>query len=253
MNKQTISLLADLHVNNHRQGPGSDKALKQALQFSGINKSASLKIADIGCGTGSSSIALAKLTNASIVAVDFVKEFLEKLEKKASFENLQNRIKTINADMSKLPFEEEEEFDIIWSEGAIYNVGFLNGIKTWRKFLKPQGVLVITEITWLVSEIPLELKRHWEAEYPEISLASKKMQQLESNGYKPIGYFILPKDCWINEYYQPLEAGFSDFLKRNKQSEQAKAIVESERKEIALYKKYQEYYSYGCYIAEKIF
>ena len=68
----------------------------------------------------------------------------------------------------------------------------------------------------------------------------------------PIGYFPLLQDCWLKDYYDVLEAGFSDFLKRNKNSEKAIAIVDAEKKEIELYKKYKEYYSCGCYIAKRI-
>jgi hypothetical protein len=45
---------------------------------------------------------------------------------------------------------------------------------------------------------------------------------------------------------------FDAFLKRHGQSEQARAIVEAEQHEIALYEKYGEYYSYGVYVAKKV-
>ena len=37
------------------------------------------------------------------------------------------------ASMEDLPFE-SSYFDLIWSEGAIYNIGFEKGIKTWKPF-----------------------------------------------------------------------------------------------------------------------
>jgi hypothetical protein len=70
------------------------------------------------------------------------------------------------------------------------------------------------------------------------------------NAY-PIGYFILPENCWLENYYQPLQEEFEAFLKRNKNGEEARRIVEAERREIELYEKDKDYYSYGFYIARK--
>ena len=49
-----------------------------------------------------------------------------------------------------------------------------------------------------------------------------------------------------------MQTRFADFLQRNAQSEQAKAIVEMEKKEMAIYEKYNNYYSYGFYVARKL-
>jgi hypothetical protein len=152
--------------------------------------------------------------------------------------------------MDSLPFS-EKEYDVIWSEGAIYNMGFENGVSYWKHFLKPGGKLVVSEITWLTSARPAELQEYWEYEYPEIDTASSKIRILERHGYTSVKNFILPKHCWIENYYRPMQNSFADFLQRNGQSKQAHAIVNAEKKEIGLYEKYHNYYSYGFYIARK--
>lgn len=250
MDDETIRLLVDLHINNKRQGPGSKKTFKKALDLSEIDINAELEIADIGCGAGASTIALAENTRSKITAVDFIPEFLDRLNASANKANVSSRIKTIEADMADLPFE-KEQFDVIWSEGAIYNIGFQKGIKLWKKFLKPGGVMVITEITWLTSDIPNELFEHWEQEYPEIDYVSKKIKLLEDNDYKIMGYFPLSEEAWLDEYYNPIEASLEDFMQRNGNSESAKEIVESEKFEIELFKKYKKSISYGCYVFQK--
>ncbi len=53
-------------------------------------------------------------------------------------------------------------------------------------------------------------------------------------------------------YYLPLQEGFSKFLSRHDNEEAARAIVEGEKREIEIYEKYGGYYSYGFYIAKKI-
>ena len=251
MDEKTLELLTYLHVKNHRQGPGSDAAFKRALDLARIDTSADIKIADIGAGTGSASIPLLKQTAATVTAVELLPAFLEKLQSNAESEGVADRLQTIEADMADLPFE-NEQFDAIWSEGAIYNIGFETGVQKWNRFLKPGGVLVASEITWLRSDIPEEIKSYWEQEYPEIDVASKKLSVLEKNGYSPIGYFTLSPDCWLAEYYEPVQADISAFLKRNENSSKAREIVEAEKQEYELYKKYQDYYSYGVYIAKKM-
>lgn len=153
--------------------------------------------------------------------------------------------------MENLPFN-DAEFDVIWSEGAIYNIGFEKGIKDWHRYLKPGGLLVVSEITWLTNFRPLEIQKYWEVEYSEIDLASAKFALLEEYGYSPIGYFVLPEHCWLENYYQPMQVRFQDFLKRNNHSEDAHSIVEMETREIELYEQYKAYYSYGVYIARKL-
>jgi SAM-dependent methyltransferase len=248
----TLQLLTDLHLSNPRQGPGSDAATLRVLSLAGIDTTLPLRIADIGCGTGAASVCLAQHTKAHITAVDFVPAFLDTLAARAKQAGVADRITTLDADMADLPFE-ERQFDVLWAEGAIYNIGFTAGVQAWRKFLTQGGVLVATEITWLVpeGELPQELREHWQREYPEVVPASAKIQQLEESGYTPIGYFPLGKECWMEEYYKPLRTGFAAFLERNGNSSEAQAIVAAEEAEIALYERYSEYYSYGCYVAKK--
>lgn len=251
MDEETLSLLSDLHVNNHRQGPGSEEAFKQALDLSGIDVNAVLQIADIGCGTGSATITLLKHTNATLTAVELLPAFLEKLKENAEKAGVADRVVTLEADMADLPFQ-DEQFDIIWSEGAIYNIGFETGVTNWRRFLKQGGVLVTSEITWLRSDVPDEIKSYWEKEYPEIDVASKKMSVLESCSFSPIGYFTLTPDCWLDNYYTPIQEGLADFLARNENSAKAQEIAEAEKQEFEMYKKYRDYYSYGVYIARRV-
>lgn len=246
-----LELLVDFYKNTERQGPGSSLETIKALSFMNISKDQKLKVADIGCGSGGQTITLAKNIEGQIIAVDLFPVFLDELNVRAKELGFQEKINTIEKSMEDLPFD-NDELDIIWSEGAIYNIGFEAGIKKWKNYLKSGGFLAVSEITWITNSRPQEIEEFWNEEYPEIDTASNKIRILEENGYSLIGYFILSQNSWIDNYYKPLEKRFSAFLEKHNNSEIARNIVEEQKEEIRKYQKFKDYYSYGFYIAKKI-
>jgi SAM-dependent methyltransferase len=245
-----LQLLIALHKDAVRQGPGGDAETRLAVTLSGLRGKRNLRIADIGCGSGASTLILAEELDAHITAVDFLPEFLEGLKRAAAKAGVEDRITTLAQSMAALPFN-EGELDAIWSEGAIYNMGFEAGITAWRPFLKPGGILAVSELTWLTGDRPADLQAHWDREYGEVDTASAKMALLEKLGFSPIGYFVLPEYCWLDNYYRPMQRRFSGFLEAHGRSEAAKAIVAAEEAEIALYERHRTFVSYGYYVARK--
>ena len=257
-----LSLIIDLHKPHPRQGPGSRADTLRAIELAGLRDRRDLKIADLGCGTGASALVLAETLDAHITAVDLFPDFLDELTRRATDQNLDARITPLEASIDALPFV-PESLDVVWSEGAIYNLGFEAGLKAWRPFLKPGGILAVSEITWLTGESPettpgeagprpAELQRYWDAAYPEVDVASAKIAHLETHGFSPIGYFPLPPSSWLDAYYAPLRADFDAFLERHHHSDDARACVAEHQREIELYERFQAYYSYGFYIARKV-
>ncbi len=243
-------LIIDLHKNSFRQGPGSEEDTLRALGFLDLPTDQDLKVADIGCGSGGQTITLAKTLNGQITAVDLFPEFLDELNEKSQKLGLTDKIVTLKKSMDDLSFQ-KDEFDLIWSEGAIYNIGFEKGLKKWKDFLKVGGYLVVSEITWITAARPKEIEEFWTKEYPEIDIASKKIKLLENNGLTLAGYFYLSQNSWIENYYNPMHGRFEAFLKRNHNSELARKVVDDNKAEIELYMKFKDYYSYGFYIARK--
>lgn len=245
-----IELIIDLHRYSERQGPGSKHETLRALELTGLSKKKNLKIADIGCGTGGHTITIAQNIDGDVTAIDLFPEFLEELNNKSKDSGVHKKINTLAESMDNLSFD-TDYFDLIWSEGAIYNIGFEKGIKYWRNYLKPGGYLCVSEVTWITNSRPNEIEDFWIHEYPEIDTASNKIRILEDNGYTLAGYFFLTQNSWIENYYKPLEAGFASFLKRHGNSDLAKKVVRDYKDEIELYLNNREYYSYGFYVAKK--
>lgn len=243
-----LALLIDLHLHNDRQGPGGEDETRRAIELARLDANALLRVADIGCGTGASTLVLAKALDAHVTAIDAAPAFIEKLRARADQEGLGDRIVARVGDMESLPFA-EAEFDVIWSEAAIYNIGFENGVREWRRFLKRGGVLVVSELTWTTSTRPADVEAHWAAEYPGITTASANIHTLEEAGYSPIGFFFIPPACWMQNYYEPLRAAFPSFLERHERHEDASRIVDSEESEMALFEAGGQWYGYAFYIA----
>jgi SAM-dependent methyltransferase len=244
-----INIIYDFFSNTERQGPGCPEETLKALGFIGSLAEKS-KIADIGCGTGGQSMVLGENTACEITGIDTWPDFISQFNQNARFKNLHERVKGIVGSMENLPFR-EEEFDLIWSEGAIYNIGFERGLNEWRKFLKQGGYIAVTENTWFSEKRPAEIQDFWQKAYPEIDTISNKVAQMQKAGYLPIATFILPETIWT-DYYTLQALRRESFLKKYEGNHAIEEFVASMRYEADLYYKYKAFYGYVFYIGKKL-
>ncbi len=191
-----------LHSGIPRQGPGSEQttihALSQLPPLSNVPV-----VFDVGCGTGNSAILLAKQFGTKIIAVDLNQPFLDELGRRTNEMGLTRLIETRCQDMKDLS-EPPESIDLIWSEGSIYTIGFDNALRAWRPLLKPQGLVVCSEISWLVDAPPAEPLAFWQKDYPGMRSVAQNIEAAKALGYKCLRHFTLPPNCWWDEYYGPL-------------------------------------------------
>ncbi len=245
-----IQLIGDFFANMERQGPGSTEATRKALSFI-PPLTAHSQIADLGCGTGKQTRTLAQHAPGHYTGIDLFPKFIDLFNQKAAEADLDNRVKGISGDMGKLPFE-KESLDLIWSEGAIYNIGFARGLHEWRAFLKSGGYLAVTEASWFTNERPAEIEQFWLDAYPEMDTIARKVAQMQEAGYLPVATFVLPENSWVENFYEPQVEAQKIFLKKYAGNKAAEALVANERREAALYNKYKDYYGYVFYIGKKI-
>jgi ubiquinone/menaquinone biosynthesis C-methylase UbiE len=162
---------------------------------------------------------------------------------------LNDKIQLFQMDMKNLQFE-ENSFDIIWSEGAIYNIGFEKGLSSWKKYLKPMGYIAVTEITWIKENPPKELLNFWKNAYPALQSVKGNLDVIKQCGYNLIEHFTLPQNAWWN-YYNPIIKKLPALEEKYKNNSEALAVIEEEEFEIKLYRKYSDYYGYVFYIMQK--
>ncbi len=232
-----------------RQGPGSPEVTIKALSFID-NLTDKSRIADIGCGTGGQTMVLAKHAPGYITGIDLFPAFVDLFNLNAGKFNFQDRIIGVGGSMDNLPFQ-DEELDLIWSEGAIYNIGFERGITEWRKFLKKGGYIAVSEASWFTTERPSEIDEFWKNAYPGIDTIPNKVAQMQKAGYIPVATFILPDNCWTKHFYTPQVMAQEEFLKKYAGNKTAEEFIASERHEAQLYYRYKGYYGYVFYIGRK--
>ena len=245
-----INLICEYFSSVERQGPGSPEVTIKALSFVD-NLSEKSLIADIGCGTGGQTMVLAQNTPGKISGIDLFPTFINIFNTNAKKLSLNDRVKGIIGSMDNLSFK-QEELDLIWSEGAIYNIGFERGLYEWHKFLKTGGFIAVSEASWFTDERPNEIEEFWMDAYPEIDTIPNKVKQMQKAGYIPVATFILPENCWTEQFYAPQVSAQKAFLKKYKGDKDAEDFIANQRHETQLYYKYKAFYGYVFYIGKKI-
>ncbi|MEW9054018.1 MAG: class I SAM-dependent methyltransferase [Neobacillus sp.] len=245
-----MNLFYELHNNIPREGPGNNESTKKAYQI--IEKLLPTRplILEIGCGPGMQTIELASLTSGTIVAADLNEGFLAVLQEKVEKYGLQNKVTVEKANMKSLPYS-EGQFDVIWSEGAVFIIGFQNGLKEWKQYLKENGILVVSELSWLKSNAPDEPVDFWNHAYPEADTINGNNEKAEKLGYEVIDTFVLPEEGWWEHYYNPLEKKISQLRGKYHQNSEALKSLDEFQKEVDLYRQYSDYYGYVFYILRK--
>lgn len=245
-----FNLICEYFSSVERQGPGSLEITLKALSFID-HLPEQPRIADLGCGSGGQTRILAGHVSGQLTGLDLFPDFIRLFNEKAEQLNLQNRVKGIIGSMDNLPFE-AEELDLIWSEGAIYNIGFQRGLNEWHKFLKKGGYIAVSEISWFTDERPAEINDFWMDAYPEIDIIPNKLGQMQKAGYIPVACFIVPENCWTEHFYAPQIEVQEKFLKKYAGNKAAEQFIANQRHETQLYYKYKEFYGYVFYIGKKI-
>jgi ubiquinone/menaquinone biosynthesis C-methylase UbiE len=245
-----FDLIVETHVGLERQGPGSPEMTIKALSFmDNFNKFS--QVVDLACGTGGQTMVLAQNITGNIIGVDFCPDFIDIFNYNVKKLNLQERLNGIVGSMENLSFQ-KEEFDLIWSEGAIDNIGFEKGLTYWNGFLKKNGYIAVTCPSWFTDERPAEIENFWANAGYGLDTIGHNISILQKSGYNFVATFTLPEKCWTDNYFIPREAEVKALLEKYTGNKTVEAFVENMKYEVELYSKYKQYYGYVFYIGKKI-
>jgi SAM-dependent methyltransferase len=242
-------LFRELSAGLPRQGPGSTAATLRALAMTSPATTPP-RILDIGCGPGQQTIDLARATGGAIVALDSAPRFLDELNVRASEAGVARQITTVCGSMLAMNFL-EGEFDLIWSEGAIYIMGFAEGLAACRPILKVGGWLVLSELTWLKDEPPAEAREFWAVYYRAMGSVDSNRRKCTSAGYSNLQTFVLPVSDWWRNYYEPAEARLLEVRARHAGDLASIAKLDKIRLEYDLFRRHSDSYGYVFYVMRK--
>lgn len=228
-----------------RLSPGSEDTTLKVLNKIDLNKNDNLNILDIACGVGTSTILLANYFNSSTVeAFDLFKHYIDSLVEKISKNNLGDRVYTYVMDMRDPDFA-NEEFDVVFCESSVEIIGFKKALNEWKRLLKPNGYLIVSDLSWL-QKPSSQSRNFWKNTYDEIDTIQNKISLIE-NDYEFIDYVIVPKSDW-ESYHRKLECN----LNKISSDKSAVDFVKQLRKEIEVYRQNSDDYSYVFYLMKKL-
>ncbi len=237
-----------LHQGTSRQGPGDDHFSHEILQR--LPKlPADCVIADLGCGTGTASLLLAKHFQRPILCVDTSETFLRALSQNAEDAGLGHLVQPLCADMGALD-PKQHQFDLLWSEGAAYILTFAGALQKWRPLMAEGGVAVISEMSWFGPERPREAFEFWNMAYPEMADEQANVASAERHGFKLLFSERLPAQAWWSNYYDPLSARLEAHAGSSSPTLQ-EAIAET-RQEMDLFRAYSAFYGYTFYALQAV-
>ncbi len=250
MEEMNFELFYEIHAGMPRQGPGDRRSTEKAYRLMrGLPEKPA--ILDIGCGPGKQTIDLLGISDGTITAVDNHRPFLDQLSGELQKRGLEHRVKVSDGDMTDLRFP-DGSFDVVWAEGSIFIIGFENGLRQWRRLLKPGGCMAISELTRLRPDPPKEAKEFWEGAYPVMQDPESNEKTIEESGYENIGSFTLPEKSWWEDYYNPLQERVLMLKEKHRDSAEMLGMLVEEEKEISSFRKYSGFYGYVFYVMQKI-
>ncbi len=228
-------------------GPGGDVHTRCALRL--LPRGQFEAVVDAGCGAGRQTLVLAKELATLVHAVDSYEPFLSHLKQQAQDAEVARFVQTHCMDMKDIP-RVFQNVDLLWSEGAAYNIGFANALATWATALSPGGFLVVSELTWIREKAPNVVREFFEVGYPGMQTVQRNVNVAEVTGYKVLETYTLPDETWLDGYYEILEPRAKALLEHS--DEAVREFASETVREIEVFGQAEGSYGYVFYILQRI-
>jgi len=239
----------ELYESLPRQGPGSRACATKALGFC-RDLPPTPAVLDLGCGVGGQTLHLAELTSGTIVAVDSHAPSIERLRATVAVRGLADRIRPLVGDMAA-PGLPPASFDLVWSEGALYNIGLENALRVCHGLLRPGGYIAFTEAVWRKEDPPPEVKESFDLDYPTMGRVPDVLAAIERCGFSRIGHFTLPDEAWWDVVYTPMEIRMEELRRKYADDGAALAVLDKPAQEPAMHRRHSDYYAYVFFVVRR--
>jgi trans-aconitate methyltransferase len=227
-------------------GPGGNDHTLHVLRL--LPKQKFNVIVDAGCGTGRQTLVLAKTLNTKIHAVDSDERFLTDLMRRARQAGLEHQVDPHRMDMNDIP-KIFPAIDLLWSEGAAYNIGFPNALAAWSPAVTPGGFVVVSELSWLKQEAPDAAKEFFRSAYPDMRFVEQNAALAKSAGYKLLTTYTLPRETWTTGYYDILAPRAQNLLDHADPA--VRQLAAETVKEIEVFHQSHGSYAYVFYVLQR--
>lgn len=238
----------EIYARLPRAGPGSAACTKRAYELM-TDVPPAPHILDLGCGPGVQTVDLLELCAGTVLALDVLPLMLQRTTANAGRAGVVDRLEVLQQDMADMAFA-PASFDVIWSEGAIYNLGFETGLNKVRALVRPGGYVAVSEVVWLEPDPPAPVVAFWQ-QYPGIDTVANKLAVIDQLGYEQVGHFVLPDDAWISDYYDPMERLIARKETQWSGIPEAQRVLDEAREEIEMFRRYSNNYGYAFFVMRR--
>ncbi|MGF1567943.1 MAG: SAM-dependent methyltransferase [Nodosilinea sp.] len=239
-----INALIVLHGERDRKGPG-DSDFSRYIVSHLSTLPLKPRIADLGCGSGAGALLLAQHYQSMVMAVDSSSVFIDELKARAKQLGLEHLIIPIQGDMAKLDWS-VGSVDLLWSEGAAYNLGFEQALKIWRPLLADNGIAVISEMSWFTDNVPEPALAFWQNAYPMMGTEAENIARANRSGFSVLSTHRLPSQAWWVNYYEPLR----ERMQRIEITPITQSVICETEEEMRLFEKFSDSYGYTFYVLQ---
>ena len=196
------------------------QSLRRMAQTARLGSGA--KVLDLGCGSGGTSLLLAREFGCTVVAADSDNTALATLTSRVRSESLQARVETLKIDFAQLTFA-EGEFNLVLAPGK-GTYSFSDAVNNLRRYLASRGRLVVCHPVRVGAQVPPALAQYWEQKLGRPLQAPRDMLLVLSEaGYEPENIESL-SEPELDEVYRALEQKASKLPK----DDEARAEIQEE-------------------------
>ena len=175
-----------MHRDLPRAAPGSTETTRLLLRLAGPLPDHPW-VLDLGADAGRAGLVLAADTGGLLLALGPRLPVMTRLGTAAAAADLRDRVHPVVGAPQALPLP-DAAVDLLWAEGSPF--GFDAALVGWRRVLRPNGTLVLTELEWTTSQPAAQARSFWAERHPAMRAAADNVRAAQAAGWS-----VRPATC----------------------------------------------------------